>query len=110
MENFPRAERLCFRVAKFEDMHQQLKNTIKLQHLTHRLSRLRGKKESDDEETITLEQMVKELKQARRSAPPRLLLRDGRVILQIPFLSPNGVVSSKILGGREYTTKGRQQL
>ncbi|GAG92514.1 unnamed protein product, partial [marine sediment metagenome] len=106
MENFPRSEQLRFRAAKFEDMHQQLRNTIELQYLTHRLSRLRGKKESDDEETISLEQRVKELKQARRSAPPRLLLRDGRVILQVPFLSPNGVVSSKVLGAREYATKG----
>ncbi len=105
MENFPRAERLRFRAAKFEDMHQQLRNTIELQHLTHRLSRLRGKKGSDDKETISLEQRVKELKQARRSAPPRLLLRDGKVILQVPFLSPNGEVSSKVLGAREYSTK-----
>ena len=106
IENFPRAEQLRFRAAKFEDMHQQFRNTIELQHLTHRLSRLCRKKESDDEETISLEQRVKELKQARRSAPPRLLLRDGRVILQVPFLSPNGEVSSRILGAREYSTKG----
>ena len=103
--DFSRAEHLRFRAAKFEDMHQQLKNTIEIQHLTHRLSRLRGKKESDEEEIISLEQKVKELKQARRSAPPRLLLRDGRVIIQIPFLSPNGTVSSKILGARKYSTK-----
>ncbi len=105
IENFPRAERLRFRAAKFEDMHQQFRNTIELQHLTHRLSRLRGKKESDDEEIISLEQRIKELKQARKSAPPRLLLRDGKIILQIPFLSPNGEVSSKVLGAREYSTK-----
>ncbi len=103
--NFPRAEQLRFRAAKFEDMHKQLENTIEMQHLTHRLTRLRGKKECDEEEIISLEQKVKELKQARRSAPPRLLLRDGKVILQIPFLSPNGTVSSKVLGARNYSTK-----
>lgn len=105
LEDYPRAERLRFRAAKFEDMHQQLRNTIELQHLTHRLSRLRRKKESDEEEITSLAQRVKELKQVRRSAPPRLLLRDGKVILQIPFLSPNGEVSSKVLGAREYSTK-----
>ncbi len=104
-EDQPRAERLRFRAAKFEDMHQQLRNTIELQHLTRRLSRLRGRQEHDEEEITSLEQSVKELKQARRSAPPRLLLRDGKVILQIPFLSPNGEVSSKVLGAREYSTK-----
>jgi len=105
LEDYPRAERLRFRAAKFEDMHQQLRNTIELQHLTHRLSRLRRKKESDEEEITSLAQRVKELKQVRRSAPPRLLLRDGKVILQIPFLSPNGEVSSNVLGAREYSTK-----
>ena len=105
IEDFPRAERLCFRVAKFEDMHEQLRNTIELQHLTHRLSRLCGKKDSDEEEITSLEKRIKELKQAKRSAPPRLLLRDGRAILQIPFLSSNGEVSSKVLGERAYSTK-----
>ncbi len=105
MENFPRSERLRFRAAKFEDMHQQFRNTIELHHLTHRLTGIRRKRESDGDETSILENKVKELKQARRSAPPRLLLRDGKVILQIPFLSPNGEVSSKVLGAREYSTK-----
>ncbi len=104
--NFPRAEKLRFRAAKFEDMHQQLMTTIELQHLTHRLTRLRGKKASDGDEIAVLESKIKELKQAMRSAPPRLLLRDGMAILQIPFLSPNGAVSSKVLGARAYTTKG----
>lgn len=48
---------------------------------------------------------TQQLKSSRRSAPPRLLLRGHRVILQIPFHSPNGVVSAEVLGGREYTTK-----
>ena len=87
---------------KFEDMHQQLMNTIEIQHLTHKLMRLRQKKENDGEEIITLESRKKELKQERRSAPPRLLLRAGKIIMQIPFLSTNGEVSSKALGGKEY--------
>ncbi len=103
--NYPRAERLRFRAGKFEDMHQQLKVTIELQHLTHRVSKLRQRRVCDEEETAGLEKRIKELKNTRRSAPPRLLLRDGRVIMQIPFLSPNGEVSSRVLGAREYTTK-----
>ncbi|TFH00243.1 MAG: hypothetical protein E4H14_19870, partial [Candidatus Thorarchaeota archaeon] len=105
VENFSKAERLRFRAAKFEDMHQQLMNTIELQHLTHRFTRLRQKKVDDERETVRLEQKIKKLKRARRSAPPRLLLRDGKVILQVPFLSPNGEVSSKVLGAREYDNR-----
>ena len=105
MENLPRAECLRFRAAKFDDMHQQLRNTIELQHLTYRISKLRQRRVCDEKETAALEKRIKKLKQARRSAPPRLLLRDGRVILQVPFLSPNGEVSSKVLGARKYSTK-----
>ena len=104
--DLPRAEKLRFRAAKFNDMHQQLRNTIELQHLTHKLSRLRARRANGDESISTLEERVKKLKQKRRSAPPRLLLKDGRVILQIPFLSPNGELSSRVFGAREYTTKG----
>jgi hypothetical protein len=102
-EDSCRAERLRFRAAKFEDMHQQLTNTIELQHLTYRLRILQQRKSR--EETTALESRITELKQARRSAPPRLLLRHRRAILQIPFLSPNGEVSSKVLGEREYNNK-----
>lgn len=108
IENFPRAEKLRFQAAKFEDMHQQLKSTIELQHLTHNLIKLQQKKvcdECDVSEVLALESRIKELKQVRRSAPPRLLLRDNRIILQIPFLSPNGEVSSKVLGTREYDNR-----
>lgn len=100
-----RAEGLTFRAAKFEDMHQQLMNTIQFQHITHRLARLKQKKHSDCEEITRLQERVKQLRSSRRSAPPRLLLRGHRVILQIPFLSPNGSVSSAVLGEREYSTK-----
>ncbi len=97
-----RAERLRFRAAKFEDMDKQLMNTIGFQHTAYRLKKMRMRKESDSEKVVLLQQEVSQLKAARRSAPPRLLLRGNRVTLQIPFLSPNGEVSTKVLGEREY--------
>ncbi len=100
-----RAERLTFRAAKFEDMHQQLMNTIRLQHATHRLSRLKQKKIIDPKDIIQLEKEVDGLRNSRRSAPPRIHLRGHRVTLQIPFLSPNDSVSSEVFGEREYSTR-----
>jgi hypothetical protein len=99
------AEKLTFSAAKFEDMHTQLMNTIKLQHVTHELIKLKQRRNSNPEDIIQLQKEVQGLKNSRRSAPPRILLRGQRVILQIPFLSPNGSVSSKVLGKREYFTK-----
>ncbi|MBE0526134.1 MAG: hypothetical protein IH631_04280, partial [Candidatus Thorarchaeota archaeon] len=103
--HFHRAQQLSFRAAKFEDMHEQLMNTIQFQHVTHQLSRLRHKKDSDPKEIAKLVDTSQTLKKVRRSAPPRLLLRGTKVILQIPFLSPNGLVSSKIFKDKEYTTE-----
>ncbi len=100
-----RAEQLQFRAAKFEDMHQQLMNTIQFQHIAHKLSRLKQRKRSNPEEVIRLESMAKQFRESRRSAPPRILLRDGRVTLQIPFLSPNREVISQVLSEKEYTTR-----
>ncbi len=100
-----RVESLTFRAAKFEDMHTQLMNTIQFQHTAHRLAKLKQRKGTDPEEIIQLQEKVKALKRSRRSAPPRLLLRGHKVTLQIPFLSPNGAVSSKVFGDREYSTK-----
>ncbi len=103
--DYHRGEQLRFRAAKFSDMHEQLMNTVQFQHLKYRLSRLKQRKRSDPSEIADLEANAQRLKSSRRSAPPRLLLRGQKVILQIPFLSPNGVVSSRVLGEREYTTK-----
>lgn len=100
-----RAEKLTFRAAKFFDMHQQLMNTIRFQHTAYRLSKMKHRKDANTQEIIRLEKAVKELKSTRRSAPPRILLRGHRVVLQIPFLTPNGPVSSRVFGEREYTTR-----
>jgi len=103
--NIHRVEQLRFRAAKFEDMHHQLMNTIKLQHTAHRLSRMKQIKHNDLDEIIRLQQKVSRLKGYRRCSPPQLLLRGHKIILRIPFLSPNGPVSSQIFGERKYTTK-----
>ncbi len=42
-----RAKKLKFRAMKFDDMHQQLVNTIELQHITYQYSRLKSRKEKD---------------------------------------------------------------
>jgi len=100
-----RVEQLRFRAAKFLDMHEQLMNTIQFQHVTHQLSRLKHKKNSDPKVIGRLADEARRLKGSRRSAPPRLLLRGHKVILQIPFLSPNGTVSSKVFRDKVYTTE-----
>lgn len=100
-----RAEQLQFRAAKFANMHQQLMNTIEFQHVTRRLSLLKQRKQADSEEIIRLRRRATELRLSPRSAPPHILLRRHRVILQIPFLSTNGEVSSRILGKKEYSYK-----
>ncbi|MGY5879039.1 MAG: zinc ribbon domain-containing protein [Candidatus Thorarchaeota archaeon] len=105
MGQLHRAESLTFRAAKFKDMHTQLMNTIQFQHTAHKLARLKQRKGTHHEEIIQLQEKVKALKRSRRSAPPRFLLRGHRVTLQIPFLSPNGTVSSEVFGDREYSTK-----
>lgn len=103
--HFHRAQQLSFRAAKFEDMHEQLMNTIQFQHVTHQLTLLKHKKNRDPKELAKLVDETQRLKKTRRSAPPRILLRGHRVVLQIPFLSPNGSVSSKVLKDKEYTTE-----
>jgi len=103
--HFHRTQQLSFRAAKFEDMHEQLMNTIQFQHVTHQLSRLRQKKNNDPKEIAKLVEEASRLKKSRRSAPPRILLRGHKVVLQIPFLSPNGTVSSKVFKDKEYTTE-----
>lgn len=100
-----RAQRLRFRAAMFEDMHQQLMNTIEIQHLTHRLYKVKQKKGKDGEETTKLQSKITELRSSRRSAPPRLLLRGNRISLQIPFLAPDDFLIQQVLGEREYEAR-----
>ncbi|MDF1540198.1 MAG: transposase [Candidatus Thorarchaeota archaeon] len=100
-----RAERLRFRRLMFEDMHQQLLHTIEIQHLTHQLMFLKRKHGKDADEILTVKKRIHELKSSRRSAPPRIVFKDGRVVLQVPFLAPDGEVLQESIGEKEYTTK-----
>jgi transposase len=97
--------RLKFRAAMFEDMHRQLMNTIEIQQLNYKLSKLKLKRSRDTEEIVNLQSKISELKNSRRSAPPRLLLRGNRITLQIPFLAPDGSLIQNVLGEREYEAK-----
>ncbi|MGD2073084.1 MAG: transposase, partial [Candidatus Thorarchaeota archaeon] len=79
-------------------------NTIEFQHTSHRLSRLKQKKNPDVKEIDELEKKKGHLKDSRRSTPPRLLLKCKRVILQIPFLAPTSEMIAQVLGKKKYQT------
>jgi len=100
-----RATQLSFRAAKLEDQHEQLMNTIRIQHTVHTLSRLRQRKEPDPEEESSLQVETNRLKLSRRSAPPRLLVRGHRVTLQIPFLPPDKKTLRDVLRDKKYITR-----
>ena len=90
--DYHRAEQLRFRAKKFTDFHEQLMNTIRLQHVAYRMTRLKMRKRKSDDERAELDMLIGEytrLRDSRRSAPPRILLRGRRLVLQIPFLSPS---------------------
>ncbi len=97
-----RAKKLKFRARKFEDMHQQLMNTIELQHATYQYARLRSRKEKATDKVKELQEKITLLKTSRKCGPPRLLLRDNRVTLQIPFLPPTREMVDEELGPRTY--------
>ena len=99
---YHRAKKLNFRARKFEDMHQQLMNTIELQHATYQYSRLKSRKEKDTDKVKELQVKITHLRKARKCGPPQLLLRDNRVTLQIPFLPPTKEMTDEILGPRTY--------
>jgi len=100
-----RAKKLNFRARKFEDIHQQLKNTIELQHATYQYSRLKSRKEKDTDKMKELQEKITRLRKSRKCGPPRLLLRNNRVTLQIPFLPPTNEMVDEELGPRTYHRK-----
>ncbi|NHI84123.1 MAG: hypothetical protein EAX81_07455 [Candidatus Thorarchaeota archaeon] len=97
-----RAKKLRFRARKYEDMHQQLLNTTELQHATYQLTRLKNRKEKDLNRIKELQERISTLRKERRCAPPKLLLRDNRVTLQIPFQPPTREMVDEELGPRTY--------
>ena len=84
-----RAIELEYRAERFQDMSTQLRNTIRLQQLTRRLSSLKSRKNSDPEEILELKKEMGILKKSRRCAPPVFKVRGHRVTLLIPFKSPD---------------------
>jgi len=101
--NISRAEQLTFRAAVFTDMSEQLMNTIALHHVARELTNLKARKDLDTESIVELEEKLKKLRISRRSAPPRLQLRGNRVILSIPFLSPDKKLLEKTLDTSQLT-------
>jgi transposase len=101
-----RAQQLDFRAALFLDMNEQLMNTIALHHSVRELSKLKSRKELDIKEISKLEKKIGELQGFRRSAPPEFQLRGNKVILSIPFLSPDRELLKKTLRNSRITKAG----
>ncbi len=95
--NERRAIELESRAERFEDMSQQLRNTIRLQQHSRELSRLKSRKHTDLKRIAELKENVNLLKQSRRSAPPVLKVRGHRVTLLIPFMSPDEEMLRRVL-------------
>ncbi len=100
-----RAKKLRFRARKYEDQHEQLTNTIELQHAVYQLNRWKNRKNADPEKLAQLKEKVQRLRESRTCGPPALLLRGHRVILDIPFLPPTQEMVDEVIGEREYTRK-----
>ncbi|MGY5853918.1 MAG: transposase [Candidatus Thorarchaeota archaeon] len=87
--HFQRAIQLEYRAARFEDMSQQLMNTIQLQRFTRELAKERAQSEKNDARISDLKKIVHELKKSRRSAPPLFKIEGKKVTLTIPFMAPD---------------------
>ncbi|MDF1537902.1 MAG: transposase [Candidatus Thorarchaeota archaeon] len=84
-----RGRKLAFRASQFEEMSNQLLNTIKLHNLSRELALLRVRKEGTKERIQQIKKEISLLKDSRRSAPPTLRASGNRVTLLIPFLPPD---------------------
>ncbi len=84
-----RAIQLEYRAARFEDMSQQLENTIRLQKLSRELVNQRAQHEKNDFPYNDLKKKIHDLKKSRRSAPPVIKIERKKVTLHIPFMSPD---------------------
>jgi transposase len=84
-----RAIQLEYQAARFEDMSQQLINTIQLQRFTREFANERAKHEKNETRIDELKTIIYDLKKARRSAPPVIKVNGKKVILSIPFMSPD---------------------
>jgi transposase len=84
-----RAIELQYRADRFEEMSQQLKNTIRLQECMRELSSLKSRKLPEKERISKITDDIRRLKESRRCAPPVLKVRGHRVTLLIPFKPPD---------------------
>ncbi|MGY5854043.1 MAG: transposase [Candidatus Thorarchaeota archaeon] len=95
--HFQRAVELEFRAARFMDMSQQLRNTIRLQHLTQEVSLLKYRKNPNEKRIAELKSEKDLLRKKRRCAPPVLKVRGHRVTLHIPFMAPDVEMLRRVL-------------
>ncbi|MDF1538367.1 MAG: transposase [Candidatus Thorarchaeota archaeon] len=84
-----RAIQLEYRASHFEDMSQQLENTIKLQRFTRELAKERAQPEKNEVRINDLKTMIHQLKKSRKSAPPLIQIEGKKVTLTIPFMAPD---------------------
>ncbi len=84
-----RAIQLDYRAARFEDMSQQLENTVKLQQFTRELAKERAQPIKNEVRIQYLKTIIQDLKKSRRSAPPIIKIVGKKVTLTIPFMSPD---------------------
>ncbi len=84
-----RVLQLEHRAARFEDMNKQLNNTMKLHRFTRELAREQAQPEKNEPHIRNLKMMIQDLKKARRSAPPIINVAGKKVMLLIPFMTPD---------------------
>jgi len=92
-----RATQLEYRAARFEDMSQQLQNTMKLQRFIRELARERAHPEKNEVRINCLSASIHKLKRSRRSAPPVIKVVGKQVTLSIPFIPPDEEMLKTIL-------------
>jgi transposase len=98
--NIRRATTLEFRAVRFEDMNQQLVNTILIQQYTRELAKERAPSNQNKERIEELKVLIDKLKRTRKTAPPKIKLVGNKATLIIPFMSPDENIL-KILPHRE---------
>jgi len=95
--HYHRAVQLEYRAARFDDMSQQLENTIRLQKVTRELAAERTEPKKNKVRIHDLKRIVHELKKSRRSAPPLIKIEGTKVKLHIPFMAPDKELLKSVL-------------
>lgn len=93
-----RALQFEYRATYFEDMSNQLVNTIELHRYTRELARQMAQTTKNKNRIQDLKTKIQDLKQSRRSAPPIIKLVGKKVTLYIPFMPPGeGILKTSLL-------------